>query len=120
MHNAFMLTSCVRVAAKDYLGDHRRLMHVQTSHGQYICIAGKCSTKPIGFPNQARLEKHKTCHSNAKCAKCGKMFGAKRNLTRHTKKKHEEDQGNTSVNSNISDGGMNGNTPDERQDPLIN
>ena len=48
------------------------------------------------------------------------MFGAKRNLTRHTKKKHEEDQGNTSVNSNISDGDMNGNTPDERQDPLIN
>ena len=109
-----------RTLCKDYLGDHRRLMHVQTSHGQYICIAGKCSTKPIGFPNQARLEKHKTCHSNAKCAKCGKMFGAKRNLTRHTKKKHEEDQGNTSVNSNISEGDMNGNTPDERQDPLIN
>ena len=48
------------------------------------------------------------------------MFVAKRNLTCHTKKKHEEDQRNTSVNSNISDGGMNGNTPDERQDPLIN
>ena len=48
------------------------------------------------------------------------MFGAKRNLTRHTKIKHEEDQGNTSINSNISDGDRNGNAPDERQDPLIN
>ena len=48
------------------------------------------------------------------------MFGAKRNLTRHTKIKQEEDQGYTSGNSNISDGDMNGNTPDERQDPLIN
>ena len=25
-----------RTLCKDYLGDHRRLMHVQTSHGQYI------------------------------------------------------------------------------------
>ena len=41
-------------------------------------------------------------------------------MTRHTKIKHEEGQGNTSVNSNISDGDRNGNAPDERQDPLIN
>ena len=74
---------------------------------------------PVSNPSDNQIEKHKTCHSNAKCAKCGKMFGAKRNLTRHTKIKHEEDQGNTSGNSNISDGDRNGNAPDKRQDSLI-
>ena len=59
-----------KTKSKDYLVDHKRLMHLQTGNGQYICIAGKCSKKPISFPNQPRLDKHKTCHTSETCAKC--------------------------------------------------
>ena len=79
-----------KTKCKDYLVDHRRLMHNQTGNGQYICISGKCSKKPISFPNQPRLDKHKTCHASEKCEECGKIFGAKRNLKRHKKKKAPE------------------------------
>ena len=81
-----------KTKCKDYLVDHRRLMHNQTGNGQYICISGKCSKKPISFPNQSRLDKHKTCHASEKCEECGKIFGAKRNLKRHEKKKHQKEQ----------------------------
>ena len=47
-------------------------MHNQTGNGQYICISGKFSKKPISFPNQPRLDKHKTCHANEKCDSKGK------------------------------------------------
>ena len=67
-------------------------MHNQTGNGQYICISGKCSKKPISFPNQPRLDKHKTCHASEKCEECGKIFGAKRNLKRHKKNKHQKEQ----------------------------
>ena len=65
--------------------------------------------KPISFPNQPRLDRHKTCHASEKCEECGKIFGAKRNLRRHEKKKHEKEQVDLSVNSNHSDGDRNGN-----------
>ena len=81
-------------------------MHNQTGNGQYICISGKCSKKPISFPNQPRLDKHKTCHASEKCEECGKIFGAKRNLKRHKKKKHH------------SDGDRNGNATVQIQDAL--
>ena len=97
-----------KTKCKDYVVDHRRLMHNQTGNGQYICVAGKCAKKPISFPNQPRLDKHKTCHANEKCEECGKVYGAKRNLRRHKKKKHQKEQ-DLSVNSNCSDGDRNGN-----------
>ena len=107
-----------KTKCKDYLVDHRRLMHNQTGNGQYICISGKCSKKPISFPNQPRLDKHKTCHASEKCEECGKIFGAKRNLKRHEKKKHQKEQVDLSVNSNHSDGDRNGNATVEIQDAL--
>ena len=108
-----------KTKSKDYLVDHRRLMHNQTGNGQYICIAGKCSTKPSSFPNQPRLDKHKTNHASEKCTECGKIFGAKRNLRRHEKKKHQKDQVDLSVNSNHSEGDANENAiPDALGDAL--
>ena len=78
---------------------------------------------PMLYPNQAKLDKHRTCHENKSCTTCGKVFGAKRNLRRHEKNKHEQNQGvmkknkheqnqmNISTNSNTSDGDDNGNAP---------
>ena len=106
-----------KTKCKDYLVDHRRLMHNQT--GKYICISVKCSKKPSSFPNQPRLDKHKTCHASEKCTECGKIFGAKRNLRRHEKKKHQKDQVDLSVNSNHSEGDANENAiPDALGDAL--
>ena len=95
-------------------------MHYQTGNGQYICISGKCSKKPISFPNQTRLDKPKTYYASAseKCEECGKVFGAKRNLKRHKKNKHQKEQADLSVNSNHSDGDRNGNATVEIQDAL--
>ena len=89
---------------------------MQTGAGQYICVVGKCSEKPMSYPNQARLDKHRTCHENKSCTTCRKMFGAKRNLRRHEKNKHEKKQINMSTNSNTSDGDTNGNAPIEQLD----
>ena len=86
-------------------------MHNQTGSGQYICVVGKCFEKPMLYPNQAKLDKHRTCHKNKSCTTCGKVFGAKRNLRRHEKIKHEQNQMNISTNSNTSDGDDNGNAP---------
>ena len=86
-------------------------MHNQTGSGQYICVVGKCFEKPMLYPNQAKLDKHRTCHENKSCTTCGKVFGAKRNLRRHEKNKHEQNQMNISTNSNTSDGDDNGNAP---------
>ena len=109
--NSFKCPDCqYKTLSKNYLVDHKRLMHNQTGAGQYICVVGKCSKKPMSFPNQARLDKHRTCHENASCTTCGKMFGAKRNLRRHEKNK----QINMSTNSNTSDGDTNGNAPIEQ------
>ena len=83
------------------------------------CIAGKCSEKPSSFPNQPRLDKHKTCHASEKCTECGQIFGAMRNLRRHEKKKHQKEQVDLSVNSNHSDGDRNENAiPDALGDAL--
>ena len=76
-----------------------------------ICVTGKCFQKPQTFPNQTKLEKHKTCHENPKCGQCGKVFGARRNLRRHENNVHANNHANLSTNSNKSDGDNNGNTP---------
>ena len=86
-----------RTLCKNYLVDHKRLMHNQTGSGQYICVVGKCFEKPMLYPNQAKLDKHRTCHENKSCTTCGKVFGAKRNLRRHEKIKHEQNQMNIST-----------------------
>ena len=122
--NIFKCPDCpYRTLCKNYLVDHKRLMHNQTGSGQYICVVGKCFEKPMLYPNQAKLDKHRTCHENKSCTTCGKVFGAKRNLRRHEKNKHEQNQGvmkknkheqnqmNISTNSNTSDGDDNGNAP---------
>ena len=84
-----------------------------------VSIAGKCSKKPSSFPNQPRLDKHKTCHASEKCTECGQIFGAMRNLRRHEKKKHQKEQVDLSVNSNHSDGDRNENAiPDALGDAL--
>ena len=49
-----------------------------------------------------------------------KKFGARRNLKRHEKKKHDLDQADKSVNSNHGDGDKNANATAETQDPLGN
>ena len=109
--NIFNCADCeYRTLCKDYLVDHRRLMHTTTSHGQFICVVGKCFEKPLTFPNKARLEKHKSCHENKKCSSCGKLFGSTRNLKRHQRNKHDKDQ-NQSTNLNNNNGDNNGNTP---------
>ena len=64
-------------------------MHKQTGNGMFMCVTGKCALKPLTLPNEQRLDKHSTQHANVKCSDCGKIFSAKRNLTRHTKAKHE-------------------------------
>ena len=77
-------------------------------NGMWMCAFGRCATKPVAFPNQKRLDKHKTCHTNAKCDVCGKIFSAKRNIVRHKKNVHE------SASTNSEGDGENG----DRQDPL--
>ena len=64
---------------------------------------------------------HKTCHQNVKRDECRKEFGAKGNLKRHKKVKHETFQKDRSQNSNTSVGDGNGNdadVPADRDGPL--
>jgi len=56
------------------------------------------SAKPKSFPNQERLQKHKTTHVVVSCDECDKRFSARRNLRRHVKKKHEDDTLSDMVN----------------------
>ena len=80
-----------RTIVKEYLVNHIRLMHKTDETGMFMCTLGKCATKPKSFPNQERLQKHKTTHVVVSCDECDKRFSAKRNLRRHVKKKHEDD-----------------------------
>ena len=77
-----------RTILKEYLLDHVRLMHKTDECRMFLCTLGKCANKPKSFPNNQRLEKHKTTHADVKCDHCDKRFTAKRNLRRHIKKKH--------------------------------
>ena len=108
-NNQFHCDVCpYRTIVKAYLGDHIRLMHRKEGNAMWMCAFGRCATKPVAFPNQKRLDKHKTCHTNAKCDVCGKIFSAKRNIVRHKKNVHE------SASTNSEGDGENG----DRQDPL--
>ena len=87
-----------RTIVKEYLVNHIRLMHKTDETGMFMCTLGKCATKPKSFPNQERLQKHKTTHVDVSCDECDKRFSAKRNLRRHVKKKHEDDTLSDMVN----------------------
>ena len=77
-----------RTILKEYLVDYVRLMHNTDESRMFLCTLGKCANKPKSFPNNQRLEKHKTTHADVKCDHCDKRFTAKRNLRSHIKKKH--------------------------------
>ena len=78
-NNQFHCDECIyRTILKAYLGDHVRMMHTKEGCGMWMCAFGKCASRPVTFPNQKRLDKHKTCHSNEKCVLCEKNFNAKR------------------------------------------
>ena len=78
-----------------------------------MCIIGKCSEKPISYPNLKRLEKNKTTHANVKCDNCDKIFSAKRNLKRHCKNVHKTQDDSTNSNNDNDD-----NNSNPRNDPL--
>ena len=80
--------SSIVKSGEEYLVDHVRLMHKTDESRMFLCTLGKCANKPKSFPNNQRLEKHKTTHADVKCDHCDKRFTAKRNLSRHIKKKH--------------------------------
>ena len=102
-----------RTIVKTYLVDHERMMHKKHSNGMFMCIIGKCSEKPISYPNLKRLGKHKTTHANVKCDNCDKIFSAKRNLKRHCKNVHKTQDDSTNSNNDNDD-----NNSNPRNDPL--
>ena len=102
-----------RTIVKAYLVDHERMMHKKDGNGMFMCIIGKCSEKPISYPNLKRLEKHKTTHANVKCDNCDKIFSAKRNLKRHCKNVHKTQDDSTNSNNDNDD-----NNSNPRNDPL--
>ena len=90
-NNQFHCDECLyRTILKAYLGDHVRMMHTKEGCGMWMCAFGKCASRPVTFPNQKRLDKHKTCHSNEKCVLCEKNFNAKRNMLKHKKTVHDK------------------------------
>ena len=106
----FSCSDCdYRTIVERYLVDHKKTQHTISGNGQFICVSGKCFAKATIFKNQRQLDMHRTCHENVKCDACGKEFGAKRNLKRHKRVKHEGFQKDTSQNSNTSVGDGNGN-----------
>ena len=77
-----------RTIVKGYLVDHVRLRNKRDETGMFVCILGKVTDKAQSFSKQHRMEKHKTTHVNVKCNDWEKSFSAKRNLRRHIRKKH--------------------------------
>ena len=65
--------------------------HIQSGNGQFIFTQGSCFQKPTIYPNQAILNKHRTCHQQQACKVCGKNVGSLRSLKRHEKSKHEKE-----------------------------
>ena len=106
----FSCSDCdYRTIVERYLVDHKKTQHTISGNGQFICVSGKCFAKATIFKNQRQLDMHRTCHKNVKCDACGKEFGAKRNLKRHKRVKHEGFHKDTSQNSNTSVRDDNGN-----------
>ena len=64
--------------------------HIQSRNGQFIFTQGSCFQKATIYPNQAILNKHRTCHQQQACKVCGKNVGSLRSLKRHEKSKHKK------------------------------
>ena len=94
--------------------DHTKLKHTQSGNGQFICTQGSCFQKPTTYPNQAYLNKHRTCHQQQACKVCGKNLGSSRSLRRHEKSRHVKEP------IDKSQGKKNANGRKIRQNPLAN
>ena len=103
-----------RTICKRYLEDHTKLKHTQSGNGQFICTQGSCFQKPTTYPNQAYLNKHRTCHQQQACKVCGKNLGSSRSLRRHEKSRHVKEP------IDKSQGKKNANGRKIRQNPLAN
>ena len=86
--------------------------HIQSRNGQFIFTQGSCFQKPTIYPNQAILNKHRTCHQQQACKVCGKNVGSLRSLKRHEKLKHKKEP------VDKSKGKENANGEKIRQNPL--
>ena len=67
-----------------------------------MCFVGACKQKPRSFLNHHQHKKHQQDHENVKCPECNEVFSAKRNMNRHSKRKHKAVESNTTENSNES------------------
>ena len=76
---------------KAYLKDHIRRMHLVRGVG-WMCVEGTCENKPKTFVNNRLLLQHKKDHQNLPCPSCIKTFTSKRNLNRHMKLVHKQQQ----------------------------
>ena len=76
---------------KAYLKDHIRRMHLVRGVG-WMCVEGTCENKPKTFVNNRLLLQHKKDHQNLPCQSCTKTFPSKRNLNRHMKNVHKQQQ----------------------------
>ena len=86
--------------------------HIQSGNGQFIFTQGSCFQKPTIYPNQAILNKHRTCHQRQACKVCGKNVESLRSLKRHGKSKHKKEP------VDKSKGKENANGEKIRQNPL--
>ena len=111
--NIFCCPNCdYRTICKRYMADHTKLKHIQSGNGQFICTQGSCFQKPTIYPNQAILNKHRTCHQRQACKVCGKNVESLRSLKRHGKSKHKKEP------VDKSKGKENANGEKIRQNPL--
>ena len=76
---------------KAYLKDHIRRMHFVRGVG-WMCVEGTCENKPKTFVNNRLLLQHKKDHQNLPCPICIKSFTSRRNLNRHMKLVHKQQQ----------------------------
>ena len=64
-----------------------------------MCVEGGCEKKPKTFVNNRLLLQHKKDHENLPCQECNKTFPSRRNLNRHRKRVHRQEQQNSDENS---------------------
>ena len=43
------------------------MIHNKEGNGMWMCAFGECAPRPVTFPNQKQLDKHKMCYANKKC-----------------------------------------------------
>ena len=90
VEGSFSCTICkYNTTNKNYLTDHFRMNH-GIEEGSWVCHMGKCSENPKSFINHRLLSRHQGTHKNVPCLKCGKIFGAKRNMIKHMRVVHKQ------------------------------